>query len=39
MVSEAFDGKLAVESVDVRAIAAAGGSVHCVTQQQPSPHC
>lgn len=38
IMSEAFDGKLAVESVDVRAIAAAGGSVHCVTQQQPSPH-
>ena len=35
IISEAFNGKLDVESVDVRAIAAAGGSIHCVTLQQP----
>lgn len=35
IISEAFGGKLDVESVDVRAIAVAGGSIHCVTQQQP----
>jgi agmatine deiminase len=35
IISEAFGGKLDVESVDVRAIASAGGGIHCVTQQQP----
>lgn len=35
IISETFESRLDVESVDVRAIAAAGGGIHCVTLQQP----
>lgn len=35
IISEAFENKLDVESFDVRAIAAGGGGIHCVTLQEP----
>jgi agmatine deiminase len=36
IISEAFGSKPEVVSVDVRAIAAAGGSIHCATLQEPA---
>ncbi|MGY3547349.1 agmatine deiminase family protein [Bradyrhizobium sp. USDA 4469] len=35
IIAEAFEDRRDIESVDMRAIAAAGGSIHCITQQQP----
>ena len=35
IISEAFENAVHVESIDARAIAAAGGGIHCVTLQQP----
>lgn len=35
-IFEAFGGKRRVEMVDMRAIAVAGGSIHCVTQHEPA---
>jgi agmatine deiminase len=35
-ISAAFGGRLKVEMLDVRAITAAGGGIHCVTCHEPS---
>jgi agmatine deiminase len=36
IIAEAFENSLDIEAIDISAIASAGGSIHCVTQQQPA---